>query len=86
MLKNIRRSLKDLLGAEYMEAVKSVAVEINGMDEKEADSLINEQIEFFPDSYVERMNALAKRTGEKLVAGFANNEAWHLSADLAAHV
>lgn len=74
MLKNIKRSLKDLLGAEYMEAVKSVAVEINGMDEKEADSLINEQIEFFPDSYVERMNALAKRTGEKLVAGFANNE------------
>ncbi len=74
MLKNIKRSLKDLLGAEYMDAVKSVAVEINGMDEKEADFLVNEQVEFFPDSYIERMDALAKRTGEKLVAGFKNTE------------
>lgn len=70
MLKNIKRSLKDLLGAEYMEAVKSVAVEINGMDEGEADALINEQVEFLPEDYVQRMHKMAKKTGETVVAAF----------------
>lgn len=74
MLKNIKRSLCDLLGAEYMEAVKSVAVEVDGMDKKEADFLADEQVEFFSESYIARMDALAKRTGEKLVRGFFNNE------------
>lgn len=72
MLKNIKRSLKDLLGAEYMEAVKSVAVEIHGMDEKEVDFLINEQVEFLPDDYIARMNDMAKKTGETVVSGFAD--------------
>ena len=67
MLKNIKRSLKDLLGEEYMEAVKAVAVEINGMDENEADSLINEQVEFLPDDYIVRMHNMAKKTGNKEV-------------------
>ena len=70
MLKNISRSLADLLGKEYMEAVKTVAVEIGGMDEAEADALINEQVEFFPEDYVARMDAMAKRTGEKIVKPF----------------
>ena len=72
MLKNIKRSLKDLLGAEYMEAVKTVAVEINGMDENEVDFLINEQVEFLPDDYIARMHDMAKKTGETVVKGFAD--------------
>ncbi len=74
MLKNIKRSLKDLLGEEYMYAVKSVAVTINGMEEEEADYLINEQVDFFPESYIKKMDDLAKRTGETLLDGFCNNE------------
>ncbi len=74
MLKNIKRSLKDLLGEEYMKAVKSVVVKVNGMDEEEADYLINEQVDFFPDSYIEKMDELAKLTGEKLIDGFCINE------------
>jgi len=70
MLRNISRSLNDILGSEYMQAVKTVAVEINGMDEAEADALINEQVEFFPESYVQRMDAMAKRTGEQIVKPF----------------
>ena len=70
MLRNIKRSLKDLLGAEYMAAVKSVAVEINGMSESEADFLINEEIEFFPQDYIDRMHKMAEKTGEKVVKTF----------------
>ncbi len=70
MLRNIKRSLKDLLGAEYMAAVKSVAVEINGMSESEADFLINEEVEFFPQDYIDRMHKMAEKTGEKVVKTF----------------
>ncbi|MBE7051574.1 MAG: aminotransferase class III-fold pyridoxal phosphate-dependent enzyme [Ruminococcaceae bacterium] len=53
-----------------MEAVKSVAVEINGMDPAEADFLINEKVEFLPDSFVDRMHNMAKKTGETVVKPF----------------
>ena len=67
MLKNISRSLRDLLGSDYMEAVKSVAVNINGMSEAEAAALIDEKIEFVPADYIERMDAMAQKTGETVV-------------------
>lgn len=74
MLKNIKRSLSDLLGTEYMEAVQSVAVTIHGMSKDEAYRLANEKIDFFPDEYVNKMDELALRTGEKVVEGFKNTQ------------
>lgn len=73
MLKNISRSLRDLLGSEYIEAVKSVAVNINGMSEAEANTLIDEKIEFFPPDYIKRMDAMAQKTGETVVTGLKNS-------------
>lgn len=73
MLKNITRSLRDLLGSEYMDAVKSVSVNIYGMEESEADSLIDEKVDFFPEDYIAHMRDIAKRTGEKVVEGFDNS-------------
>ena len=70
MMKNISRSLADLLGEKYLEAVKSVAVNVNGLDEKEADRLIHEKVDFFPESFVKASDALALKTGEKVVDGF----------------
>lgn len=74
MLKNISRSLVDILGIEYMDAVVSVAVKLGGLDPDEAKHIANEKIDFFPDEYVQKMDELAKNTGEKLFAGFANSE------------
>jgi len=74
MLKNIKRSLKDILGAEYTDAVKRVAVTVNGMDEDEAEALICEKVEFFPESFVLRMHALAEKTGERVVEPFVNSQ------------
>lgn len=73
MIKNITRSLEDLLGKEYMQAVKNVAVQINGMDPAEADFLASEKVDFFPEDFAARMDELAKKTGEQVVAPF-NNE------------
>ena len=74
MLKSISRSLCDLLGTEYMDAVQSVAVTIGGMDPDEAHRLANEKVEFFPADYVEKMDELAMKTGTQLVKGFSNQE------------
>ncbi len=74
MLKNISRSLTDILGAEYMEAVQSVATTIGGMEKVEAERLATEKIDFFPEDYVANMDNLAIKTGEKLLDGFVNNE------------
>ena len=61
MMKNISRSLKDLLGSEYIEAVISVATEICGMEREEAEYLANEKVDFFPDEYAEKMGRLRIR-------------------------
>ena len=74
MLKNISRSLSDLLGADYMQAVVTVATEIRGMDKDEANRLANEKIEFFPDEFVAKMDELAKLTGKQIVKPFVNSE------------
>ena len=60
MLKNISRSLSDILGSEYMEAVVTVATEIGGMDKAEAQRLANEKVDFFPESYIKKMDELAE--------------------------
>lgn len=73
MLKNITRSLRDLLGSEYMEAVKSVATQINGISEEEANFLIDEKVDFFPEDYIARMRDMAKKTGEKVVQGLSDS-------------
>lgn len=74
MLKNISRSLTDILGAEYMQAVQSVAVQIGGMSAEEAYRLANEKVDFFPAEYAQKMGELAEKTGEKIVKGFDNTE------------
>lgn len=71
-MKNISRSLADLLGEKYMEAVKSVAVNINGLDPDEADRLIYEKVDFFPESFQKASDALAVKAGEKVVDGFCD--------------
>lgn len=73
MLKNISRSLSDILGSEYMEAVVTVATEIGGMDKAEAQRLANEKVDFFPESYIKKMDELAEATGKQLVNEFENN-------------
>lgn len=73
MLKNISRSLRDLLGDKYMNAVKSVALQVYGMDEATVDSLIDEKVDFFPQDYIDRMDSLAMKTGEKIVEGFEDS-------------
>ena len=66
MLQNITRSLTDLLGKDYMEAVKNTAVTLLGIDPAQADALAEEKVDFFPDAFVARCDRLALKTGEQI--------------------
>lgn len=67
MLHNISRSLSDLLGKEYMEAVKNAAREVLGINAEEAEDLAETKVDFFPPEFTERSDKLASRVGEQII-------------------
>lgn len=67
MLKNISRSLEDILGESYTQAVKSTAVAVMGINEYEADAMLKEKVDFYPSEYRERINELIKKVGMQIV-------------------
>lgn len=67
MIQNISRSLTDLLGASYMEAVKNSAVALLGMDPAVADALAEEKVDFFPETFAARCDALAAKAGQQIL-------------------
>lgn len=70
MLKNIQRSLEDLLGKPYVAAVESAAVSVLGISVKEADALLREKVDFFPESFQARCRTLAEKVGTQVVPAF----------------
>ena len=71
MLKNISRSLEDLLGKPYMDAVQETAVSLLGLDEAEAHALATEPVEFYPDAFAAKSDALAEKVGKSVIKPFA---------------
>lgn len=63
MLKNIERSLTDLLGEDYMRAVCAARSALTGEDEAQLLRLANERVAFCPADYAARQEALMERIG-----------------------
>lgn len=74
MLKNIKRSLADLLGRDYMEAVCRARSALTGEELGRLQALANEQVEFWPEGFAARQELLMDRLGEALTAGYPNEE------------
>lgn len=70
MLHSISRSLEDLLGAPYLQAVQQSAAVLLGLSATQAQQLATEKIEFFPEEFAARCDALAARVGQQIVAPF----------------
>lgn len=66
MLQNITRSLTDLLGKDYMAAVKNTAVGLLGMDPAQAEALAEEKVDFYPESFAAHCDAMARKTGTQV--------------------
>ena len=54
MVKNIRRSLADLLGEDYIAAVCRARAALTGEREADLRAIADEKIEFYPDSFAAR--------------------------------
>lgn len=72
-MNKVKKSLEQLLGKEYIDAVKQGAVELCGMHGEEADRLAQESVEFFPEQYIERMDSLLEKVGKKIVPGIKSS-------------
>ena len=73
MLKNISRSLEDMLGKSYMDAVQETAVALLGLDPAEAKALATDKVDFYPDCFAARADAMAAKVGQQVVNPFVND-------------
>ncbi|NCB00490.1 MAG: aminotransferase class III-fold pyridoxal phosphate-dependent enzyme, partial [Clostridia bacterium] len=66
MLSSIRRSLSDLTGISYADALVQAASFLHGWPVEHARSVANEPVEFFSSSRVQRINDLTSQIGQKV--------------------
>lgn len=71
-MKDVSKSLTDLLGVEYMSAVKECASALYGLDVDVADRLATEAVSFCDRASQDRQDGLLERTGTQFVHAFQN--------------
>lgn len=69
---NVSKSLTDLLGANYMTAVKECAVMLYGMEAETADRLANEAVNFYDQAAQDRQDGFLELTGTQFISAFQN--------------
>ncbi|WP_020618977.1 aminotransferase class III-fold pyridoxal phosphate-dependent enzyme [Paenibacillus daejeonensis] len=67
-MKTVKRSLAQLLGQNYMDSVVAGAAVLKDMDLVEAHRLANEEMEFMPQAYREKMDRLLSQVGQRVIA------------------
>ena len=74
MLKNISRSLEELLGAGYTEAVIGARTALTGEDPEALRAIARERVEFYPEAFAKRQDELFAALGTAFAPPFANGE------------
>ena len=70
---NILRSLTDITGEKYVDAVCKSAAVLGFGNYAELRRIADEKVEFFPDEFAERSEGLTLRSGEKISDGLADS-------------
>lgn len=70
MFTPVSRSLRDLVGGDYLDAVIRTAHLLTGRPLDELRSLATEPVDFFPPAFAERSARLAELAGQQVVPGF----------------
>ena len=73
MTVNISRSLSDIAGESYTEAVCRASAALGLGSYASLKALADEKVDFFPDAFAARAEALALRCGEKISDGLADS-------------
>ena len=75
MMENLRLSLTDLLGADYTRAVCEARALLTGENPEALRALADERIDWYPEAFARRQEALMEKVGCRVTDGFANSEA-----------
>ena len=74
MIKNIRRSLVDILGENYIAAVCRARSLLSGRSFDELWAIANEKVDFYPESFARRQEELMELVGQQIVPAFETTE------------
>ncbi|MBR6185560.1 MAG: aminotransferase class III-fold pyridoxal phosphate-dependent enzyme [Clostridia bacterium] len=74
MLKNVRLSLKDLLGEKYVASVCAARAFLTGESEKELRRIAEEKIDCWPEAFARRQEELMVQVGGQAVPAFDDTE------------
>lgn len=74
MILNIRRSLVDILGEEYLAAVCRARALLSGRSYEQLWAIANEQVDFYPEAFALRQEELMDLVGKQVIPGFETTE------------
>ena len=72
-MKNICKSLSDLLGVDYISAVCEAQSFLTGEDKAKFEAVANEKVDFFPESFQSRLDSLHNEVSAKVCGGLNNS-------------
>ena len=72
-MKNICKSLRDLLGTEYISAVCEAQAFLTGEDQNKFESIADEKVEFFPESFQFNLDKVLDSVAIKVCSGLKNS-------------
>ena len=73
-MKNIRRSLSDILGSDYVLAVCGARAALTGEDPEQLRAFAEEKIDFYPEGFAARQEKLMERVSTRVAPAFPNDE------------
>ena len=68
-MKTVKKSLKQLLGEEYIETVALGSAALGYLRADEALRLVNEEVDFISEEYIEKMDSLLDKVGTSIAGG-----------------
>jgi len=68
-VKTLKKSLRQLLGKDYIEAVVSGCLVFSNLNTEDALRLANEEIDFITESYIKKMDSLLDKVGTRVISG-----------------
>ena len=74
MIQNIKRSLVDILGADYLAAVCRARSVLAGRSYDELWAIANEKVDFYPESFAQQQEVLMDSVGKQVIPAFETAE------------
>lgn len=72
-MKNICKSLRDLLGSEYISAVCEAQAFLTGKEQAKFEAIADEEIDFFPENFQIKLDNLLAKVSTKVCSGLQNS-------------